>query len=208
MFNFYTKNNSGLENCDYILKICVAGDSGNGKTSIINKFTINEFIHAMPSTIGVDFKTKSIIVNKKKIKLQIWDTAGQERFKSVVSCYFRNIDGIILTYDTTNYDSFIHLINWINDIEKVVNLENISMLIVGTKIDLEHNRKVPLEEIINFVREHNFKYLETSSKDGTNIDALFNTFAEFILSKNKNINENKIKPIKTQRINKKNCCNN
>lgn len=95
----------------------VIGDSGVGKTNLITRFCENQFKDSYVATIGVDFKIKSLIVNEKKIKMQIWDTAGQERFKNITQTYYKGSAGIVLTYSITDSTSFSNVERWMNQIE-------------------------------------------------------------------------------------------
>ncbi len=83
---------------DYLIKILVIGDSGVGKTNMLLRFAENNFMTSHLSTIGIDFKIKTIAIGKHKVRLQIWDTAGQERFKTITQTYYRGAMGIVLTY--------------------------------------------------------------------------------------------------------------
>ncbi|ATZ80809.1 Rab-like GTPase [Bodo saltans virus] len=201
-------------------KICIVGDSGNGKSSIINKFVYNEFSYNNSNTMGVDYKSKIIDVKGKKLKFGIWDTAGQERFRSIVPAFFKDAHGIILSYDMTNIQSFHNLESWIREIKNVVNIDDISLILIATKCDLQF-KNVPFKDVAAFIEKYNLKHLETSARYGKNIDTLFNTFAEQIVEKceineknNSNINthintNNKIgKPpiAKTNNGYIKNCC--
>src|SRR5690348_8037815 len=103
---------------DVVVKLMFIGNSGVGKSSILLKFCDEKFDMSHISTIGVDFKIRSIKYKEKVVKLQLWDTAGQERFKSIVSSYYNGSKGIILVYDVTDQDSFNDLKIWVNDIYK------------------------------------------------------------------------------------------
>lgn len=93
----------------YLVKVIVIGDSGVGKTNLITRFSENNFKDTYVATIGVDFKLKTLVLNDKKIKMQIWDTAGQERFKNITQTYYRGAKGIVLTYSITDSTSFSNI---------------------------------------------------------------------------------------------------
>src|SRR3989338_9268801 len=95
------------------LKIVLVGDSGVGKSCMLQRYADNMFTESFQTTIGVDFRFKNIIVDGKNIKLQIWDTAGQEKFHALTSAYYRESDGIIMVYDISCRDSFTHMNSWI-----------------------------------------------------------------------------------------------
>lgn len=104
---------------DYLFKLLLIGDSGVGKTCILCRFSDDSFSSSFISTIGIDFKIKTIDVDGKKIKLQIWDTAGQERFHTITTTYYRGAMGIMLVYDITNGKSFDSISKWLRNIDEV-----------------------------------------------------------------------------------------
>jgi small GTP-binding protein len=104
---------------DFLFKLILVGDSGVGKTCILVRFSEDAFNSTFISTIGIDFKIRTVDIEGKKIKLQIWDTAGQERFRSIMTCYYRGAMGIMLVYDVTAEKSFDNIRNWIRNIEEV-----------------------------------------------------------------------------------------
>jgi small GTP-binding protein len=173
MSNFFENN----------IKISIVGDSGNGKTSLMNKFAINEFDNNTPSTVGVDFRCKIIDVNNKKVKIRIWDTAGQEKFGEIIRACYRDSDGVIITYDITKYESFLNLEKWLEKVISTINRQYTTIIIVGTKSDLINDRKVSQEEVVDFILKNDLKYFEVSSKDGKNVNLLFSTMAEIIIEK-------------------------
>ena len=87
-------------NCKF--KFIMVGGSGVGKTAAILRFCDNKFNPNLMNTIGVDFKTKFVLVGHSKIKLQLWDTAGQEKFQSITQSYYKNSDACIAMFDITN----------------------------------------------------------------------------------------------------------
>ena len=162
------------------LKILLVGDTSVGKTSILSKYIDDIFEENQISTIGVEYKVKSLIINGRKINLRIWDSSGQERFRSITQSFFRNADGILYIFDLTEKKTFEGVKQWLIDSESY-NL-NIKKILVGNKVDLVEKRKVEKEIIDNFVKKIQLKYYEMSAKDGTNIDNVFRELAEMILS--------------------------
>ena len=126
---------------DYLYRLVLIGDSGVGKTALLLRYSDNLFNASFISTIGIDFRIKTIEVKGKRIKLQIWDTAGQEQFHSVATSYYRNAHGIILLYDITSAESFIHVTKWVNSISKNAPT-GVKQLLIGNKCDMEDNRRV------------------------------------------------------------------
>ena len=108
------------EDFDYLFKVLLIGDSSVGKSSILLRFSDNEFTSSYISTIGVDFKVRTLDVGGKIVKLQIWDTAGQERFRTITTTYYRGSNGIIIVYDVSNRDSFLNVQQW-NDKSSLAN---------------------------------------------------------------------------------------
>jgi Ras-related protein Rab-1A len=168
---------------DYLYKYLILGDPGVGKTSLLIRFVDDS--GSLPEII-VDYKTKDLVLEGKKVKLQIWDTAGQERFKRVVSSYYRFVTGILLVYDITNLESFQNLDSWLTQIEKYAQAGALKILI-GSKNDLEKDRKVTFEQGKEFADKNGMKFFETSAKESTNVKESFLTITEenFQLSQKK-----------------------
>lgn len=124
------------------------------------------------STIGVDFKIRTLDVNDRQIKLQIWDTAGQERFQSITANYYHGSHAIAIVYDITDRKSFDNLRKWMNDVERLANPQ-VCKLIVGNKADLEDKRQVRREEGQAFADNLGVPYIETSAKTAYNVREMF-----------------------------------
>ncbi|CAG07123.1 unnamed protein product [Tetraodon nigroviridis] len=130
---------------DFKLQIIIIGSRGVGKTSLMERFTDDTFCEACKSTVGVDFKIKTVELRGKKIRLQIWDTAGQERFNSITSAYYRGAKGIVLVYDITKLESFDDLPKWMKMIDKYAS-EEAELLLVGNKLDCEGDRIISRQQ--------------------------------------------------------------
>jgi Ras-related protein Rab-1A len=165
---------------DYLFKIIIIGDSGIGKSAILSRFADNAYHNNYISTIGVDFKIKTIFVNGKIIKLQIWDTAGQERFRTITTSYYRGAHIIFVCYDITDRQSFENLEIWLEEIKKYAS-PNVKIAICGTKMDLTSKREVSCKEGKSFALERGFDFYETSSKDNINVDELFEKSSKHML---------------------------
>jgi len=164
-------------------KILVIGDSGVGKSSILVRFTDDEFEDGRACTIGVDFKTKllDLSAEQHKINLNIWDTAGQEKFRSLTSSYYRGTHGIILVYDVTKRKSFESITHWLNEVNLYSTNSDVCMLLIGNKID-KPEREVSREEGSKFARQHNMLFVECSSKTRLGVDQGFDDLVQKILN--------------------------
>ena len=156
----------------YLFPICLLGEAGVGKTSLLTRFCDNSFKERYNNTIGVDFRVITLKYKNIISKIHIWDTAGQERFRSLALNYINNSQGFIFVYDITNRESFNNVENWVNlALEK--NNKNICNFLVGNKTDKEAERKVSVKEGEILAKEKNFFFLETSAKTDDNVQKLF-----------------------------------
>jgi small GTP-binding protein len=126
---------------DYLFKVLLIGDSGVGKSCLLLRFSDDTYTDSFISTIGVDFKIRTVEIDGRTAKLQIWDTAGQERFRTITSSYYRGAHGIIVVYDVSDAESFSNVRTWLQEIEKYAS-DNVCRLLVGNKCDLAANRQV------------------------------------------------------------------
>jgi len=168
---------------DYIFKIIVVGKQYSGKTTLVNKYVDRESSENYTTTIGVEFCTKSIQVNDKKVKCQIWDTAGQERFRSIISTYYRGCSGALICFDINKRDEFLEIPFWIEEIKNNNLDKKIEIVIVATKIDEKNFNSVSTNEIKKIADEYDVSYCEVSSKNLKNINKPFNIIVSNILEK-------------------------
>jgi len=161
---------------DYLFKLLLIGDSGVGKSCLLLRFADDTYTESYISTIGVDFKIRTIELEGKTIKLQIWDTAGQERFRTITSSYYRGAHGIIVVFDVTDAESFTNVKQWLHEIDRYA-CQNVKKLLVGNKCDLASKRAVPTEQAKEFADSLGINYLETSAKNSTNVEKAFTTMA-------------------------------
>ena len=154
-------------------KLIFLGDQYVGKSSILNRFYQDKFEQYYQATIGLDFHSKNVTINGNPIRLLLYDTAGQEKFKSLIPMYIRDANIILVVYDITNKDSFIHTEHWVNE-TKDLKREDAIFVLVGNKTDLEDNRVVQVKEAEDFATEKGFLFQEVSAKTGENVEELFN----------------------------------
>lgn len=171
----------------HIFKIALVGETGSGKTSILNRFIKDEFPKETFPTIGGDYYTKSMsIYNNITIKAQIWDTTGQARYDSISSLHISKCKGIILAYDITNRKSFEMISDWLAKVKKVCE-KDCSIILVGNKCDLleedGNKREISFEEGKSFAKQHELLFKEVSAKSNKNINSLFEELLNEIYSK-------------------------
>ena len=149
---------------DYSIRIILIGDCAVGKTAFSKKLMNDTFSSKYDATIGVDYSSKTIILNNTDvIKCQIWDTAGQESFAPLIKTYYRDVGGVILMYDVNDRKTYTDLTFWLNEIEKNKPEWVISKLLIANKIDSD-NRVVSTEEGQQFAEENGFSFIEISVK--------------------------------------------
>jgi len=156
----------------YLFKYIIVGDTAVGKSCLLLQFTDKRFQPVHDLTIGVEFGSRTIMVDSNQVKLQIWDTAGQEKFRSITRSYYRGAAGALLVYDITRRDTFEHLTTWLEDCRKYSN-EKIVIMLIGNKCDLDSKREVTREEGEKFAKDHGILFLETSAKTADNVEEAF-----------------------------------
>jgi Ras-related protein Rab-1A len=164
---------------DYLFKLLIIGNSGVGKSCMLTRFADKTFSASYISTIGVDFKISTFDLDGKRVKLQIWDTAGQERFRTITSSYYRGAHGILLVYDVTCRDSFDHIKDWLNEVDRYAG-PNVPKILVGNKIDLLGKREVEFDEGQEFAQRYDMPFLETSAKSSAQIHEAFMQMARCV----------------------------
>ncbi len=171
---------------DATFKICVFGDSGVGKTTLINRYLTNLFQVDPDMTLGVEFHVKYVNINGKKVFLQIWDFAGEDRFRFILPNYIVGSSGCIFMYDITRNSSFKNFDNWLNTFKEGLrkNNNNIPLMMVGGKLDLQETREVDYEEAFELAKLNNLtNFIECSAKTGEYIEEIFISITQRMMKK-------------------------
>lgn len=174
-----------------LLKVIILGDSGVGKTSLMQQFVNGKFSHQYKATIGADFLTKELNIDDKTVTMQIWDTAGQERFQSLGVAFYRGADCCVLVYDVTNQKSFDNISSWKDEFLIQANVkdpENFPFVIIGNKVDVDDSKKVVTQKKAQQYAANlgNLPIFQTSAKEAINIDQAFDVIARNALQQEEN----------------------
>ena len=180
------------DNYDLILKLVLIGDSGVGKTNILSRYNNNEFSLATQPTVGVEFGNKIIKKENKSIKLQLWDTAGRERYKAITNAFYKGSKGAFVVYDITRKSSFLNIDKWIGEL-KTNGSEDILIILVGNKSDLEDKREVSIEDGEKKAKQYGIAFCETSALQGKNIEYAFNILIDEIILEIENAKQKEMK---------------
>jgi len=164
---------------DYLFKLLIIGDSGVGKSALLVRFADNVFSTNYITTIGVDFKIRTLVVDGQRVKLQIWDTAGQERFRTITSTYYRGTHGVIIVYDVTNGESFANVKRWLHEIEQ--NCDMVNKVLVGNKNDDPSRKVVLTSDAQRYADQMGVQLFETSAKDNINVEEMFMAITKQVL---------------------------
>ena len=188
---------SADDDYDYIYKLVLIGDSYVGKTNILSRYISNEFNEDSKATVGVEFGSKIVKINDKKIKIQIWDTAGQERYKSITNAYYKGAKGAFVVYDITREITFKNTDTWIGEL-KTNGSEDVFIVLIGNKCDLESQREVSLEQATKKAELYKILFCETSALQSKNIEYAFQLMIEQIAKKLMTNKENEEKTKKEE----------
>ena len=195
------------------ISIGTIGDSQVGKSAMTEIYLNREFSEEYLTTIGININTKDTktVINgeEKEIKVKIWDTAGQEKFKSISTQYIKNCDGILLIYAINNKKTFENIENWLNEIENKKKKNNIPLVLIGNKIDLEKEREVSFQEGEKLAQIYNMEFFECSAKDNINVNECFNCLIELIFQLYEdefNIDDKSYSLFDNGTMNTSNCC--
>ncbi|CRG83995.1 putative Ras-related protein Rab7 [Talaromyces islandicus] len=170
-----------------LLKVIILGDSGVGKTSLMNQYVNKKFSASYKATIGADFLTKEVLVDDRLVTMQLWDTAGQERFQSLGVAFYRGADCCVLVYDVNNSKSFEALDSWRDEFliqASPRDPESFPFVVIGNKIDVEENKRmISSKRAMTFCQSKgNLPYFETSAKEAVNVEQAFEVIARSALA--------------------------
>mmetsp|Transcript_39 Transcript_39/g.105 ORF Transcript_39/g.105 Transcript_39/m.105 type:complete len:203 (-) Transcript_39:148-756(-) len=160
-----------------LFKVLLIGDSAVGKSSLLLRFADDTYDAVYTSTIGVDFKIRTVRQDSRVIKLQLWDTAGQERFRTITQSYYRGSHGIIVVFDVTDRNSFNNVKYWLEEVAKY-SPRGVVKLLVGNKCDLISKRVVTTEEAQEFASERGITFVETSARSAQNVEVAFDKLCQ------------------------------
>jgi len=158
-------------------KLVFLGEQSVGKTSLITRFMYDSFDNTYQATIGIDFLSKTMYLDDRTVRLQLWDTAGQERFRSLIPSYIRDSSVAVVVYDITNRSSFMNTSKWVDDVRGERG-NDVIIVLVGNKTDLNDKRQVTTEEGEKKAKEFKVMFIETSAKAGHNVKPLFKKIAQ------------------------------
>ena len=172
---------------DVMFKLCIFGDGGVGKTTLLGRYLTGLFKANQSITIGVDFHVKKLTVNGKIVLLQIWDFAGESRFRFLLPSYILGASGGLFMFDLTRYSSLKNFPEWVNIFKNGFIGDKdkpLPVIMVGGKLDLGFKRAVPSKEAFDLAKSHKLHgYIECSAKDGRNIEDIFEEIAKLMLQR-------------------------
>ena len=166
----------------FLFKYIIIGDTEVGKSSIMLMFTEKHFQSSHDMTIGVEFDSRSVLLDGAVANLEIWDTAGQESYLSITRSYYRGTDCCLLVYDVTRRESFENLPRWLNEAKQNAANPNLVLMLVANKVDLESKRTVSRAEGKAFADLHNMLFTELSAKHQQKVEQIFVDSAQKVLA--------------------------
>jgi small GTP-binding protein len=199
-----------MEGQEFRLKFVLVGDSGVGKSCVLLRFVDDTFSPSFMTTIGIDFKVKTLTIGDEQVKVQIWDTAGQERFKTITNAYYVGADAIFVVYSVIDKESFNHLEYWIEEVDKRARTDAV-VIIVGNKSDDTEKRQVDETSAKDYATKRGYLFWETSASSGKGVHDLFTSVAQKVYAQKKGIEEKEVvKSVdlrdRKEEIKKKGCC--
>eukprot|EP01064_Diplonema_japonicum_P033592 TRINITY_DN6662_c0_g1_i1.p1 TRINITY_DN6662_c0_g1~~TRINITY_DN6662_c0_g1_i1.p1 ORF type:complete len:215 (+),score=34.14 TRINITY_DN6662_c0_g1_i1:34-678(+) len=163
-------------------KVVLLGETGVGKSSLVERLIHDEFSESQRSTVGASFLSHCVQVEDCQVNLDIWDTAGQERYRALAKMYYRGASAAIIVYDITNYNSFERAKEWAKELSLHCESPNLVLVLTGNKLDLVEKepgaRRVPFEEASEYAHQNDLRVVETSARDGSHVSDLFTFVAK------------------------------
>ena len=149
------------------IKVILLGDTGVGKTSIINRYINNKFDPDNDNTLSSSFSTKEIIKNDVLYRLNLWDTIGQEKYNAITNILIKGSNIVILVYSVDSFSSFENIDFWYNSVKDILQEDKYILAIVGNKSDLikEDEAVVSEEEARNYAKGKNAFFKLISAKE-------------------------------------------
>ncbi|KAM9312912.1 EF-hand calcium-binding domain-containing protein 4B [Gastrophryne carolinensis] len=188
---------------DRLFKIVVIGNSSVGKTSFLRRFCEDSFYPDTAATVGIDYRVKTVTLDNCHVALQLWDTAGQERYRSITKQFFRKADGVIVMYDITSKDTFTAVRQWLTSVEEGAG-ENLPILMLGNKTDIEKEREVPCGLGENLSKDCSLIFYECSASSGHNVIQSVLHLARILKEQEDKVTEKTVRLQDSPK--KKNCC--
>jgi len=173
---------SGSKSYDYLLKVLLVGDSDVGKQEILSGLEDGSVDSPYCSSTGAAYKTTTILIDGKRVKLQIWDTSGQGRFCTIIRSYSRGAQGILLVYDITNKWSFEGMDRWVREVEE--HAPGIPKVLVGNRLHLAFKRQVDQTEAEAYAERNHMGFYEVSPLVNFNITESFQELSRMALKRN------------------------
>lgn len=169
------------------LKICLIGDVGVGKTSLIRRYVLDVFDDKYIATIGTKVTKKDIEVKNpttaepERVTLLIWDIMGQPSFREVLrEAYFYGVQGSIAVCDVTSKESLGELRYWIKAMTATTG--KVPIVFLGNKCDLREETRIPFQDLEIFAKKNDSPAMLSSAKTGYNVEAAFQALVEMMLS--------------------------
>ena len=187
-------------------KIVMLGNSGVGKTALVERISNNDFNDAHVPTVGAQYVSLDIDVDFKKVTLEIWDTAGQEVFRSLVGFYARDAKGALLVADITCSTTMEDLQRWMDFIGEQA--PEAKIILFANKLDLESERVVQSSDLEEFAKKNGLTFMEGSAKTGEGVDDAFSRMAEIVSQSKEQSKQNNVNVKLNEKGNdkKKKCC--
>jgi len=180
----FPKTQEQSKEADFAFKNIIIGDPAVGKTSMILQFTNKAFRISYLPTIGAQISEKSIFLHDTEFQMILWDLAGQSKFQKIRSNYYKGAQCVIMVFDLTKTESFENIKKWYSDVKNYFrNFNELEVILCGNKCDLKEEIQISQEEALSLSAELNIDYLETSAQNGKNIDKIFDTIINNMISK-------------------------